>query len=86
MSSEIIETLNDCLDKTIVIKLRNKKTIQGNLKDFDQGMNLILTNSKDITEDDAKNLDKILVRGDNIIIVSLPDKSDSLKEKDNGSN
>lgn len=86
MSSEIIETLNDCLDKTIVIKLRNKKTIQGNLKDFDQGMNLILTNSKDITEDDAKNLDKILVRGDNIIIVSLPDKSDSLKEKDDGSN
>jgi hypothetical protein len=49
-------------------------------------MNLILTNSKDITEDDAKNLDKILVRGDNIIIVSLPDKSDSLKEKDDGSN
>lgn len=86
MSSEIIETLNDCLDKTIVIKLRNKKTIQGNLKDFDQGMNLILTNSKDITEDDAKNLDKILVRGDNIVIVSLPDKSDSLKEKDDGSN
>jgi small nuclear ribonucleoprotein len=86
MSSEIIETLNDCLDKIIVIKLRNKKTIQGNLKDFDQGMNLILTNSKDITEDDAKNLDKILVRGDNIIIVSLPDKSNSLKEKDDGSN
>jgi small nuclear ribonucleoprotein len=85
MSSEIIEILNDCLDKTIVIKLRNKKTVQGKLKDFDQGMNLILMESKDITNDDIKILDKIIVRGDNIILVSLPDKSPSLNLKENAS-
>ena len=85
MSSEIIETLNDCLDKTIVIKLRNKKTVQGELKDFDQGMNLILMESKDITNDDIKILGKIIVRGDNIILVSLPDKSPSLNLKENAS-
>ena len=50
---------------------------------LDQHMNLILTNSKDITDDDAKNLDKIILRGDNIVMVSLTDKSDSLKLKDN---
>ncbi len=48
-------------------------------------MNLILTNAKDITENDAKNLDDIVLRGDNIIIVSLPDKSNSLNLKDNAS-
>ncbi len=72
MSSEIVNTLDSYLNKVIVIKLRNKKTIQGNLQNFDQMMNLILTDSKDITEDDDKNRDKVLLRGDNIIMVSLP--------------
>ncbi|MEE8179286.1 MAG: LSM domain-containing protein [Nitrosopumilaceae archaeon] len=86
MSSEIVKILEDCLNKVIIIKLRNKKTIQGNLQAFDQQMNLILTNSKDITEDDVKSLDKIILRADNIIIVALPDKSNSLNSKDNASN
>ena len=73
MSSEIINALDDYLDEVIVIKLRNKKTIQGNLQNFDQRMNLILTDSKDITGEKAKGLDNVLLRGDNIILVSLPD-------------
>ena len=83
MSSEIVKTLDDCINKIIIIKLRNKQIIQGKLMALDQHMNLILTNSKDITDDDAKNLDKIILRGDNIVMVSLTDESDSLKLKDN---
>ena len=86
MSSEIIETLNDCLEKIIVIKLRNNKTVQGKLQNFDQGMNLILVESKDITNKDNIILDKIIVRGDNIMIVSLPEKSSSFTQKENASN
>ena len=56
-----------------MIKLRNKKTIQGKLQYFDQQMNITLTDSKDITTEDVKNLDKVLLRGANIILVSLPD-------------
>jgi DNA polymerase III alpha subunit (gram-positive type) len=52
------------------------------IRDLVHGMNLILNNSKDITEDDVKSLDKIIVRGDNIIMVSLPEKSNSLNVKD----
>ena len=85
MSSEIINILDSYLNKVIVIKLRNKKTIQGNLQNFDQMMNLILTNSKDITEDSDKNLDKVLLRGDNIIMFSLPGSSNPLNQKDNDS-
>ena len=85
MSSEIIETLNSSLHKVIIIKLRNKKTIQGNLRDFDQGMNLILTNSKDITYNDTKILDTIIIRGDNIVMVSLPGRETSLNLKDDAS-
>ena len=82
MSSEIIRILDDCISQEITIKLRDSRVIQGNLQAFDQQMNLILTNAKDITEVDAKNLDKIILRGDNIIIASLPVKSDSSNSKD----
>ena len=85
MSSEIVNTLDSYLNKVIVIKLRNKKIIQGNLQNFDQMMNLILTDSKDITEDDVKNPNKILLRGDNIIMVSLTDMPNLLNQKDDDS-
>jgi len=55
------------------------------IRDLVHGMNLILNNSKDITEDDVKSLDKIIVRGGNTIMVSLPEKSNSLNVKDNAS-
>jgi len=77
--------LSECINKVLIIKLRNKKIIQGNLQAFDQHMNLILTDSKDITEDDVKSLDKIILRGDNIIMVALPDKFNSLNPKDDAS-
>jgi len=73
LSSEVINALDDYLDKVIVIKLRNKKTVQGNLQGFDHMMNIVLTDSEYITGDDVKNPDKVLLRGDNIILVSLPD-------------
>ena len=71
MSSEIDKILDSCVNKTILIKLRNHTIIRGNLQAFDQYLNLILTKSQDITEDKVKELDKIILRGDNIIIISL---------------
>ena len=68
-----MNALDEYLNKRIMIKLRNKKTIQGKLQYFDQQMNITLTDSKDITTEDVKNLDKVLLRGANIILVSLPD-------------
>ncbi len=74
MSSEIDKILEGCVNKVVLIKLKNKSTIRGNLKIFDQHMNLLLTESQDITGDEVKNLDKIILRGDNILIVSLPEE------------
>jgi small nuclear ribonucleoprotein (snRNP)-like protein len=82
MSFEINEILNEFLGSVIIIKLRNKQTIQGNLQDFDSGMNLILTNSKDLTENKTKNLDNVIIRSDNIVAVSIRDKFNSLERKD----
>jgi len=72
MSSEINKILDGCVNKEILIKLRNNTAIRGKLQIFDLHMNLLLTEVEDITEEKPKNLDKILLRGDNILIVSLP--------------
>ncbi len=71
MSSEIDKILDGCINKAILIKLKNHTIIRGNLQAFDQHMNLLLTEVQDITEDKVKNLEKIILRGDNILIVSL---------------
>ena len=71
MSSEIDKILDGCVNKSILIKLKNQTILRGNLQAFDQHMNLILTKVQDITEDKVKNLEKIILRGDNILIVSL---------------
>ncbi len=73
MSSEINKILDICVNKKILIKLKNHMIITGNLQIFDQHMNLVLTKVEDITEEKPKNLDKIILRGDNILIVSLPE-------------
>jgi small nuclear ribonucleoprotein len=72
MSSEINQILDVCVNKEVLIKLKNHTTIRGILQTFDQHMNMQLTNVEDITEEKPKNLDKIILRGDNILIVSLP--------------
>jgi len=74
MSSEIDKILDSCINKVVLIKLKNHTTILGNLQAFDQHMNLILTEVEDITEDKVKNLNKIVLRGDNILIVSPHEK------------
>ncbi len=74
MSSEIDKILDGCINQVILIKLKNRTTIRGNLQGFDQHMNLILTEVEDITEDKVKNLNKIILRGDNILIVSPHEK------------
>ena len=74
MSSEIDKILEGCVNRVVLIKLKNKSTIRGNLQIFDQHMNLLLTESQDITGEEVKNLDKIILRGDNILIVSLPEE------------
>ncbi len=74
MADEISTLMNNSKDKVVLLRLRNSKTIQGTLKDFDIHMNLTLENAEDISDEKHENLGKILLRGDNILAVSLPDE------------
>ena len=65
--------LDESINKTVLIKLKGSKTIRGNLLGFDQHMNLLLDQSEEIpSEGDSKELGTIVVRGDNVIMISPP--------------
>ena len=74
MADEISTLMTNSKDKVVLLRLRNNKTVQGTLKDFDIHMNLTLENAEDISEDNKKQLGKVLLRGDNILAISLPEE------------
>jgi len=74
MADEISNLMNQSKDKSVLLRLRNNKTVKGNLVDFDVHMNLTLNDAEDVTEETPTNLGKILLRGDNILAISLPEE------------
>ena len=72
MADEISNLMNKNKNKSILLRLRNNKTVKGNLLDFDVHMNLTLGEAEDVSEDKSQKLGKILLRGDNILAISLP--------------
>ena len=73
MTEEISTLMNNSKSKDILLRLRNNHTVHGILKDFDVHMNLTLDNAEDVSDEKPVKLGTILLRGDNILAVSLPE-------------
>ncbi|MEM1543304.1 MAG: LSm family protein [Candidatus Bathyarchaeia archaeon] len=70
MATQILE---ESLGKIVLIKLRGGKSIRGKLQGFDQHLNLVLEKAEDVTDaENVKELGLIIVRGDNVIMISPP--------------
>ena len=68
-----VKVLDESINKMVLIKLKGSKTIRGNLLGFDQHMNLLLDQSEEVpSEGDSIRLGSIVVRGDNVIMISPP--------------
>ena len=68
-----VKVLDESINKMVLIKLKGNKTIRGNLLGFDQHMNLLLDQSEEVpSEGDSISLVSIVVRGDNVIMISPP--------------
>ena len=72
MAFEISTLMNNSKDKVVLLRMRNSKTIQGTLKEFDIHMNMTLEDAEDISNEKPEKLGKVLIRGDNILAVSIP--------------
>ncbi len=68
-----VKVLEESINKVVLVKIKGGKTIRGNLLGFDQHMNLLLDQSEERpTEGDSKSLGTIVVRGDNVVMISPP--------------
>ena len=71
-----VKVLDESLGKIVLIKLKGGKVIRGNLQGFDQHMNLVLESSEEIMDDGKPTpIGTIVVRGDNVVIISPPPKN-----------
>ena len=68
-----VKELETSMGKLVLIKLKGGKVIRGSLQGFDQHMNLSLEKAEEVAEDGhATSLGTLIVRGDNIIMISPP--------------
>jgi len=73
MSEMTTKILEESLGKIVLIRLRGGRKLRGKLKGFDQHLNLVLEETEDTTDtENVKKLGAIIVRGDNVVIISPP--------------
>lgn len=73
MGDMTAEILDQNLGKKVIVRLRGGRSLRGVLKGFDQHLNLVLDNTENTTNvENAEEMGQIIVRGDNVVIVSPP--------------
>ena len=72
--SRPLDVLGSSQDKHVIIRMKSGETINGVLKAFDQHINIWMEEAEIQTANgEGVKLGKVLVRGDNIVLVS-PEK------------
>ncbi|HEY4822291.1 MAG TPA: LSm family protein [Candidatus Bathyarchaeia archaeon] len=75
MSEVAAKIFEESLNKVVLVQLKGGRNVRGRLYSFDQHMNLVLEEAEDVTNAEAaKKLGTIIVRGDNVVLVSPPPK------------
>jgi small nuclear ribonucleoprotein len=73
MSGVVAEILEQSLGEIVIVRLKAGKILRGRLKGFDQHLNVLLAETEDITKaENAKKLGLIIIRGDNVVLILLP--------------
>jgi small nuclear ribonucleoprotein len=68
-----VKVLDESVGRVVLIKMKGGKVIRGLLRGFDQHMNLLLEESEEVLDEGKTNkLGTIVVRGDNVVIISPP--------------
>lgn len=75
-----MELLQNSIGDQVLVELKGKKKIKGKLRGYDQHLNLILEDAEEISADPETDeqiievVKTVIVRGDNVVIVSPPPK------------
>lgn len=68
-----MDLLSMSLNGIVLVKLKGGRQLRGKLKNYDAHLNLTLEEAEEIFDEDPnKTLGTIILRGDNVIIISPP--------------
>lgn len=70
MPSGTSELLHKSLGTTVLVKLKGGRELRGILQSFDQHLNLVLDDAEEMQESKTRKLGTVIVRGDNVILIS----------------
>ena len=73
-TSKPMDILNQAREKRVLIRLRGNRRMRGILKNYDIHLNLTLENAEEIGTEGTAKLGDVIVRGDNVIMISPPPK------------
>ncbi len=77
--SRPLDVLNGALSKMVILKVRGQREVRGILRSYDPHLNLYLEDAEMIyplqegeEEQKVESLGNIILRGDNVILISPP--------------
>jgi small nuclear ribonucleoprotein len=82
-----MELLQNSIGAQVLVELKGRKQIKGRLRGYDQHLNLVLEDAEEISfnaetgEQTVTQIANVIVRGDNVVIVSPPPKQGKKKKE-----
>jgi len=70
LSPSTFRELKNYVGSNVLIKLKGGKGIKGVLRSYDQHLNLIVENAEEVDSESSRMLGMVLIRGDNVILIS----------------
>jgi small nuclear ribonucleoprotein len=74
-----MDLLGRSLNSQVLVKLKGDRELRGRLRGYDQHLNLILDDAEDLTEQPPQELGTVILRGDNVILLSPSGKAPKKK-------
>lgn len=71
MSDTAHKILSSSVGQVVLVKLKGNKEVRGKLKSYDHHLNIVLEEAEELYPDgQPRKLGTVIIRGDNVIIVS----------------
>lgn len=81
-----MEILSKSIDAQVLVELKGRRKVKGRLQGYDQHLNLLLEDAEErvfdpeTEQETITQINTVIVRGDNVVIVSPPPKRAKKKE------